>query len=545
MKLQHRHSLKITLIGLLLAAVLLTCVVAAIALFSQRQAMLQERQDKIRNLVEVAYTQVKAYEDRAANGSLNEDRAMRLAKDTLASLHYDTKGSFFGLDKDLVYVASGANNDLVDKPLSGSRDGDGRDLAQLFKQAVQGGGKGFVYYSAAKAGSAGPQQKIAYLMKSPGWGWTIGTDVYLDDMAAAVQQETLRLGAQLLVVTVLLGLLGWFATRRVLGQLGGEPALAVATVQRIAAGQLDTPVPTAAGDRTSLLAQIGQMQDGLRTLVREIVDGSNLLAQRVTHINQSAQTVAEGSDKQSEAASAMASELEQVRAGVNYIAEQSETARALAERSGQQSRDGGEVIARAVGEIGHINEAVDQAAGKLDDLAQRAQSISAIMQVIKDVADQTNLLALNAAIEAARAGEQGRGFAVVADEVRKLAERTTAATEEIAGMIRDIQQGSADSHAQMNQAVARLQSGLSLAEQAGQEVGHIRHSAGEVAGVVSTIAQALKQQSAASQDIVRHVEAIVASAGGNAAAAQHSSQAIQELRSLADQLSGMVARFQL
>ncbi|UGA36094.1 methyl-accepting chemotaxis protein [Chromobacterium haemolyticum] len=145
------------------------------------------------------------------------------------------------------------------------------------------------------------------------------------------------------------------------------------------------------------------------------------------------------------------------------------------------------MISRAVAEMRRINESVELAAGTINELVDKAQVISGIMQVIKDIADQTNLLALNAAIERARAGEQGRGFAVVADEVRKLSERTAQATEEIAGMIAEIQQSSTQSHGSMEEAVRRAKNGLELAEQGGEAVGEISRSAGGVLGVVNDI----------------------------------------------------------
>jgi methyl-accepting chemotaxis protein len=419
-------------------------------------------------------------------------------------------------------------------------------MATLFRSALKdGGGKGFAEYVWSKPGFDTPQPKISYLMTSPRWGWVVGTGVYLDDVSAAITVAILKLGVVLATVMGLFGLLGFWLVRTVQRQLGGEPAVTLAVVRRIAAGHLDEPVPVQAGDEVSLLAAVGQMQGSLRKLVHEIAAGSTSLSQMAAQISHNAQAVAEGSGQQNGAASKMAVSLEQMTANIDHIAAQTEEARNKAQRSGQLSNEGGEVIARAVGEISHINEAVDLAAGRLDALAQKAQSISTIMQVIKDVADQTNLLALNAAIEAARAGEQGRGFAVVADEVRKLAERTSGATEEIAGMIAEIQSGSADSHAHMSEAVARLKTGLSLAERAGEEVGHIRQSASQVVEAVQDISGALKAQTSANSDIARQVDNIADSASTNAEAAKLASHAIEELHALADQLNQVVARFKV
>jgi methyl-accepting chemotaxis protein len=540
------QSLRSKLVILMLAVALLTCLLAALALYMERSALLQDRQDKIRNLVEVAYTQIKGYEDRAAKGELDENHAQQLAADTLASLRYDNNGYYFAFDKDLVYIAHGAKPELVAKPLSAFKDGAGQDMATLFRSALkEGGGKGFAEYVWSKPGFDTPQPKISYLMTSPRWGWVVGTGVYLDDVSMAITQAIVKLGAVLASVMGLFGLLGFWLVRAVQRQLGGEPAVTLAVVRRIAAGHLDEPVPVQPGDEDSLLAAVGQMQGSLRKLVHEIAAGSTSLSQMAAQISHNAQAVAEGSGQQNSAASKMAVSLEQMTANIDHIAMQTEEARNKAQRSGQLSNEGGEVIARAVGEISHINEAVDLAAGRLDALAQKAQSISAIMQVIKDVADQTNLLALNAAIEAARAGEQGRGFAVVADEVRKLAERTSGATEEIAGMIAEIQSGSADSHAHMSEAVARLKTGLSLAERAGEEVGHIRQSASQVVEAVQDISGALQAQTSANSDIARQVDNIADSASTNAEAAKLASHAIEELHALADQLNQVVARFKV
>ncbi|MEO4010939.1 methyl-accepting chemotaxis protein, partial [Chromobacterium piscinae] len=155
----------------------------------------------------------------------------------------------------------------------------------------------------------------------------------------------------------------------------------------------------------------------------------------------------------------------------------------------------------------------------------------------------TNLLALNAAIEAARAGEMGRGFAVVADEVRKLSERTAQATQEIASMIQDVQQGAEHSRHSMEEAVSRVKAGLGLAEQAGSEIARIQDSASGVVAVIGDISHALQEQSAASQTIAQHVEQIAHSATSNASASQSASQAIHNMHQLAANLRQLVSRF--
>jgi methyl-accepting chemotaxis protein len=302
-------------------------------------------------------------------------------------------------------------------------------------------------------------------------------------------------------------------------------------------------VNVAAGDTSSVMAAVQQMQQHLKSLVREIADEAVRLSGMSSDVARRSDAVVKGSDQQSEAAAAMAASIEQLTVSINHISSHAHDARNLSQESGRLSREGGEVISSAVNEMHRINESVDQAAETIADLASKTQTISSIMQVIKDIADQTNLLALNAAIEAARAGEMGRGFAVVADEVRKLSERTGQATQEIAGMIQGIQSSSDQSRACMEEAVGRVKNGLQLAVQGGEAISHIRDSATSVVDVVNEISHALKEQGSASTEIAQQVELIARSASGNAEEAAGTSKEVQAMHALADDLRQLVSKF--
>ena len=537
-------SLRGRLLLLLVAMALLVTAIGVLSVMRERDTMLQDRKDKTRNLVESAAALVVSYEKMAADGKMSEPQAKQLAAAALSSMRYDEREYFFAFDKSLTYVAHGVKPALIGKNLHGVKEGSGQDMGQLFDQALSnGGGKGYASYVWDKPGFDAPQPKISYLMTSPGWGWVLGTGIYLDDVAAAYHKSLLNLALEVGVILLLLAGLGAYIMRSVLGQLGGEPAVTVDIVKRIAAGQLDMAVPVKAGDQDSLLANVAGMQGQLRQLVGEIAAAANRVSEMSDDVSGHAAAVANGSEQQSEAATSMAASIEELTVSINHISDRAQDARSLSEQSGESSQQGSEVISRAVAEMRRINESVELAAGTINELVDKAQVISGIMQVIKDIADQTNLLALNAAIEAARAGEQGRGFAVVADEVRKLSERTAQATEEIAGMIAEIQHSSTQSHGSMEEAVRRAKNGLELAEQGGAAVGEIRNSAGGVLGVVNDISHALKEQGTASQDIAQYVEQIAMSSSKNAQAASTASAALVDMRQLAGTLRGLVSRF--
>ncbi|WP_226034229.1 methyl-accepting chemotaxis protein [Aquitalea palustris] len=532
------------LIAWLLLVALLICALSGLALFNQRNAMLHDRQDKTRNLTESALGVISSYEALEASGKLSEAQAKQMAAAALMASHYDKKEYFFGYDQNWNYVIHGAKAAMLGKNVQGMKTPTGVDLGQLFQETVsKGNGQGFAEYVWDKPGFDQPQPKISYLMTSARWHWVIGTGIYLDDVHAAFMQQLWLTLLEVAAILLLLLIAGVFLMRSILGQLGADPGDTMRVVRRIADGHLDTVVPLQAGDKSSVMAAVADMQQHLKQLVREIADEAGRLSQMSSDVARRSDAVVSGSDRQSEAAAAMAASIEQLTVSINHISSHAQDARNLSQESGRLSKEGGEVISSAVSEMHRINESVDQAAVTIADLASKTQTISSIMQVIKDIADQTNLLALNAAIEAARAGEMGRGFAVVADEVRKLSERTGQATQEIAGMIQEIQTSSDQSRACMEEAVGRVKTGLKLAVQGGEAISHIRDSATGVVDVVNEISHALKEQGSASNEIAQHVEQIARSASSNAAESAGTSQEVQAMHSLASDLRQLVSRF--
>jgi methyl-accepting chemotaxis protein len=195
--------------------------------------------------------------------------------------------------------------------------------------------------------------------------------------------------------------------------------------------------------------------------------------------------------------------------------------------------------------MAEISVTVDRASGTIQELGRQSEQISAVVQVIKEVADQTNLLALNAAIEAARAGEQGRGFAVVADEVRKLAERTTQSTSDIARMIAAIQQSSLAAVDGMQHVVAQVNQERILTESAGEQITGIGRDTQQVAAAISDIAEALREQSSASNEIALHVESVAQMTEENNAATERTAESAQRVNQLAGQVLETLAVYKV
>ena len=283
------------------------------------------------------------------------------------------------------------------------------------------------------------------------------------------------------------------------------------------------------------------LQDSLNELRRNIVqvdDASTMLAQASTQAAQAA-------SETSESSSSMAASVEELSVSVTSVSDHTREALVLANKAGEYSESGGAVIGAAVSAMADIAVQVRNVGGAITELGNHTERISSVVQVIKDVADQTNLLALNAAIEAARAGEQGRGFAVVADEVRKLAERTTKATGEIAGMIGDIQSRSKSAVTAMEETIDRLESSSEQAAKAGESIEAIRGANSEVQRVFADINEAMHEQGAASYDIAQKVERVAQASEESSASVSSSSEEAAKIHDLANLMRTNIERFRV
>ena len=522
-------------------------VVAGLALLTAntviqiRNDTLEAHNTRLKDLIETTVGIVRHYQAQETGKKLSREEAQLQAKEAIRPLRFGNDDYFFIYDFEGRALMVAGNPKIEGQILLGKTDKKGFKLWDAIVAVGKGPGKGYIDYWFPRAGQEEAKPKRAYLMAIPEWQWIVGTGVYIDDVDETVWKAAFADVVLSLFILAFVALIAFFVSRSIIRQLGGEPAAAIELMSRAATGDLSVDIQ--ASSKGSILESAGQMVMSLRKMVADIGQNSQRLAQGAERINTASHEVALASQRQADATQSMASAIEEMTVSVNHISDRANDTQRNSRASLQLSEDGFARIQTASEGINRIASTVTNASARIEKLEERANQISSIAGVIKDIAGQTNLLALNAAIEAARAGEQGRGFAVVADEVRKLAERTSTATIEIEEMITGIQSDTVQVVGVMGEALPQIDAGVAAAGQAADSLRQIKEGAEATLGSISEVADATKEQSMASNSIAQRVEQIAQMVEETSVAMQSTADTAAEMNRIAGDLSQLVSRF--
>ena len=537
--LKIRHRLALLVVG----ALILMVATAAYGLLVLRASIIEDKRIETREIVNLAYSIAEHYGKQAETGKLPLEEAKERAQTEIAALRYEADNYFSQYDTAYRMVRHPFKPELNGKDLSELKDSTGKRIVYEMVEAAKRGKGEFVEYLWPRGADKTPLPKLATARLYAPWGLVVASGIYIDDVDTQFRQAASVIGIGIGIGMLLLVGLSWTIATGITRPL---TQLSEGMHQAAASGDLSHPILVHSGAEIGAIAKaFNTLQQKFGDIIRDISTSSQQVLAASEQLSSSILRIEQSSARQSDAAAATASTIEEVSQSIASTTSSLQQLTGIAGSSRQLTEDGRSVVNEASGEMSRIAQSISGTAQAVDQLGEESRRISDIVAVIRDIADQTNLLALNAAIEAARAGESGRGFAVVADEVRKLAERTAQSTSEITGMIGSIQSRTEKAVDEIGQVSGMALNGVTLAEKAGDSVTCISGSVGEVSQIVADIARAAEEQHVASASISGHIEDISRQAYENTSAIRDVAEAAQGLEKMAENMRSTIARFHI
>ncbi len=426
---------------------------------------------------------------------------------------------------------------LEGKSMKGSLDANGKDF---FAEIVQNK-NGRLTYAWKNPGEEVARNKIAAYTHFEPWNWIVVSGSYADEFNTDGREAAIGMILTGLALIPVVTILVMVALRRWVTKPLAE---ANAAIERVAHGDLSTEIKTTSNDELgSLMKATNRMIESLRVIVSDVRKAADKVSSDSESLANGSKVMSSTADEQSAVASSMAVAIEQMSQSIESIAQNAENARQISKKASEASNEGSRTIQHAIRSIHEVADVVKQASGKIESLGSSSKEINAVTDTIKEIAEQTRMLSLNAAIEAARAGDLGRGFAVVADEIRKLAEKTAKATEEIMGTSSRILSETTDAVRVMEQGVQKTSGSVELAEKADQAIVVIAKDAARSLEAISEIGAAIQEQSVAASEVSRGVENVVAMGDKNAEEARRVVDATGALKGVAESLTSSINQF--
>jgi len=468
-------------------------VLSVLALISNKSNMIDDRQSKIQHLVESATGTLDYFYQMAQQGQLTKEQAQQQAKDVIKQQRYDGDNYFWINDSAPTMIMHPTKPALDGQSLGDFKDPNGVYLFNEMVAIVKKQQSGFVAYHWPKPGFDNPVAKISFVKGFQPWGWIVGSGIYLDDVDAAFKSDVMSFAMINVVIVIFISGLLFLIAQSILQPLSDTNTM----MQQIAVGDgdLSRRLNTDGRDDIAELASyFNQFIDNLANMVGSIRQGvernlksGNLLPEVVDEIRRS-------SAEQNDQMQLIASSIEQMLASSREIALITADASTDAGEVDTQAKNGERIVSETVSAIETLAKDLAQGQEITTTLQKGSTSIGSVLDVIRGIADQTNLLALNAAIEAARAGEQGRGFAVVADEVRTLASRTQVSTNEIQQMIEQLQAGATQAVEAMEACKSQSDDLVGTSMQANESLSSILDMTSRISDKNHQIATAAEEQ---------------------------------------------------
>ena len=517
-----------------------------------RERLVQESRQELQHYMQIAMGSVQALYDGASQGDMaSRDQAIAI----LSKIKYGKDGYFFGYDSQVVRLFRGDSPVDVGKSFTGRQDPNGVRVNDELVRVAKDGSNYVQYSSPLPNNDSILVPKLAYSYYLPKWDLALGTAVNLDgveaqvaEVEAAIDERVSTILTSILVIAVIMlvvfGILGLTLSNAFLRPL----QLIKANLDDIAAGEGDLTrrLPVTSQDELGELAgSFNRFVEKIHGLVRQIAEMTTQLTGLVGEVATQAQRSEQAMERQRHETDQVATAINEMSAAAHEVARSAQGAAEAAQQTDNEGQAAKKVVDGSIDRIHALVEDIRESGVSLDNLQQDVQSIVSVLDVIRSIAEQTNLLALNAAIEAARAGEAGRGFAVVADEVRALASRTQQSTQEIQGMIDRLQGGTRDAVTAMRRSSDAGEITSEQANQAGASLDAIAQLIGTINAMNAQIASAAEEQTAVAEEINRSVHQIAVAVESVADETRHGAETSRSLAGLGERLGALVRQFRI
>lgn len=540
----RRVSIRRRILLIVVLMVLGMLFLTAMSYFRAQDILLDGKRISITHVVDSAKKIVNYYEEQVRSGSLQEPEGKVRALAAIEHMRY-ANGEY-------LWVVNGTY-DIVMHPLkpalngtSGYRtqDSDGVFLFREMVDVVSEQGAGFVHYRWQKPGSSKIAQKLSYVAGVDGWGWVIGTGVYMDDIQAELVKQVTKMIVVVVVITLILAVLLMVIATSITRPL----IAAVDRMRDIASGEGDLTVQLDASGRdelAQLASQFNAFVAKMRSLVGNVTNSVEHLTDTARGLADATKSTVTNMQKQQLETDQVASAINEMSAAANEIAGNAERASGSASQGIEESTKSRKVVSGALARVEELSGEMEATTQAMDKLKLETKNIDSVLTVIRGIAEQTNLLALNAAIEAARAGEQGRGFAVVADEVRALAQKTQHSTQEINVMISNLQSGASLAVEAMLQSLEKTRNTVEIAHEADISLSVVESAISAINDMNSQIAVASEEQSQVAEEINRNVSNIAILSDENRVSTESVFSLSEQVKQVGESLEHLVQRFRL
>lgn len=528
--------LALSAIGMFVAFVML--------LHEARADMYLDKAAQARQLVHQAMAVLQAHQRFAQEGRMPEADAKRQAAEVIAQMRHGDGEYFWIQDIQARMIMHPVKPELNGTDMSDFADPSGKRIIVEFARVASQAGGGDLAYFWPKPGHPEPQPKIAHVENFAPWGWIVGTGMYTNDVEAEFRTRALHEGGGMLAFMALAGFLLFTATQYFICR----PIKNLQTVMQRVESERNLALHVAP-DSDDEIGQAGRAFDRLMDYLRQTLEAMGHSAQEVAVASEQLATAAtqvrHSTEEQAESASSMSAAVEEMTVSIAQVADHTQEVRNLGERSYHQQSESARSVHQLDTELGQVQDAVGRMQATMTEFMAGTKVISTLTRQVREISEQTNLLALNAAIEAARAGEQGRGFAVVADEVRKLAESSAKSAAEIDAVTRSVGDKTVTVEAAMAEGHASLSTARNLMRQVTAVLEEAENTVVETRSGLNDISAALAEQSSATGNIARNVEQIAETADENSAAATQTAEAAIRMKDLAQELKVVIQQYRV